>query len=64
MIRDFACFCSRLFPSYPKPLFQSKAKCKAIDVKIIFYSHANKTLFHKKSFPLSLVVKVNVAMFP
>ena len=38
----------------PKPLFQSEAKCEAIDMKMSFYSHANKTHFHKKSFPLSL----------
>ena len=33
---------NRPFPSCPKPLFQSEAKCEAIDVKNIFYSHANK----------------------
>ena len=30
-------------PSCPKPLFQSEAKCKAIDLKLIFHSHAKKT---------------------
>ena len=30
---------SKLFPSVPKPLFQSKAKCEAIDMKTTFYSH-------------------------
>ena len=29
-----------------KPLFQSEAKCEAIDMKMILYSHANKTHFH------------------
>ena len=42
------------------PLFQTQAKCKAIDMKIILYSHANKTHFHKKGFALSLVLKVRV----
>ena len=31
------------------------------DVKMIFYSHANKTHFHKKGFALSLVMKVRVS---
>ena len=30
-----------------KPLFQSEAKCEAIDIKMIFHSHANKTHFPK-----------------
>ena len=32
------------------PLFQSEAKCEAIDMNMIFYSHANRTYFHKKGF--------------
>ena len=44
----------------PKPLFQSEAKCEAIDVKMIFSSHANKTHFHMKDFALSLFLKVRV----
>ena len=40
------------FPSCSKPLFKSEAKCKTIDMKIIFYSHTNKTHFHKKGFVL------------
>ena len=51
---------NRSFLSWPKPLFQNKAKCKAIDIKIIFYSHANETHFHKKSILVSLVLKVKV----
>ena len=51
---------NRLFQSCPKPLFQSEAKCEAIDMKMISYSHANKTHFHKKGFTLGLVVKVRV----
>ena len=30
------------FPGCPKPLFQSEAKCKTIDMNEIFYSHAKK----------------------
>ena len=44
----------------PKPLFQSEAECETIEVKMIFYSHANKTHFHKKGFTLSLVWKVKI----
>ena len=44
----------------PKPLCQSDAKWEAIDMKIGFYSHANKTLFHERGFALSLVLKVRV----
>ena len=40
-------FNNRPFSSCSKPLFQSEAKCEAID-------------FHKKSFALSLVLKVRV----
>ena len=43
---------------FPKSLFQSEANWEAIDMKMCFYSNANKTLFHKKGFALSLVVKV------
>ena len=46
---------NRPFPRCFKPPFQSEAKCKAIDMKIIFYSHTNKTtstreVFHIASF--------------
>ena len=51
---------NRLFPSRLKPLSQSEAKCEAIDMKMIFYSHANKAHFHKEDFTLGLVVKVRV----
>ena len=37
-----------------------KNKCKAIDMKMIIYSHANKTHFHQKGFALSLVLKDRV----
>ena len=46
------------FPSLPKSLLQSEAKCKAIDMKMIFYFHVNLTHFHKKGFALRLVLKV------
>ena len=45
---------NRPFPSCPKPLFQSEVKCEAIDMKMTFYSHANK------NFALSPVVKMRV----
>ena len=48
----------RLFPSCSKILFQSEAKWKAIDMKIIFYFHANKTCFQKNTFALGLVFRV------
>ena len=47
------------FPSYPKPLL-CEAKCEAIDMKLIFYSHANKTHFLKRGFLIGLVLKVRV----
>ena len=40
------------FLSCSKPLFQSEVKCKANDMKMIIYSHANKTHLHKKGFLL------------
>ena len=46
------------FLSCLKPLFQSEGlKCEVVDMKRIFYFHANKTHFHKKGFALSLVFK-------
>ena len=44
----------RPFLSFLVPLFQSKAKCEAIDMNMIFYSHANRTHFHKEGFALAL----------
>jgi len=38
---------NRPLPICPKPLFQSEAKCEAIDIKINFsYSYVNKFHFH------------------
>ena len=34
------------FPSSPGPLFQDEGRCSAVDMEIIFHSHANKTHFH------------------
>jgi len=45
------------FPSCPKHPFQSEAKYEAIVMKMISYSHVNKTHFHKTGFALSLVLK-------
>ena len=50
----------RPFLSCLNPVFRSEAKSKAIDMKMNFYSHVNKTNFHKKGFALSLVLKVRV----
>ena len=47
---------NRPFPSSPKPLCQSEAKCNPL----IFYSHANKTPFHKKGFVLYIILTVRV----
>ena len=41
-------------------MFQSEAKREIIDMKWLFYFHANKTHFHNQSFVLSLVLKVSV----
>ena len=49
---------NRPFPSSKKFHFQSEAKCKAIDMKMIFNYDANKIYFHNKGFALSLVLKV------
>ena len=49
------------FPCCPKPLFQSEAKCKAIDIKCICYFHANETHFLKKGFAVGLVSKVSLS---
>ena len=49
-----ACPSNKLkFPSSPHPLFQSEAKCKAIDMKMILYSHPNKTHFPRKVLQLA-----------
>ena len=48
------------FPSCPKPLFQSEAKCEAIDVKNIFYSRAN----NRKGGALSLFLACYLLFAP
>ena len=53
-------FINRPISIFFKPLFQSDAKCEAIDMKMSFCSHANKTHFHNKGFVLSLILKVGV----
>ena len=50
----------RPFLSCLNPVFRSEAKSKAIDMKMNFYSHVNKTHFYKKGFALSLALKVRV----
>ena len=54
---------NRPFPSCPKPLFQSEAKCETIDMKNI-YSHANKTDFHRKCGALSLFLAYYLLFAP
>ena len=44
---------ARPFSSFPKPLFQSKAKYKASDMKVSFYSDEDETYYHKKDFLLA-----------
>ena len=51
---------NRPFANLPKPLFKNETKGKAIDIKLIVYSHVNNTHFHKKDFELSLVLKGRV----
>ena len=51
-------WCNRPFPSFPRPLYQKYVKCSAFDMEMIFYSHANKTHFHKKGSALGLILKV------
>ena len=50
----------RPFSSCLEPPSQSEAKCESIDKKMILYSHATATHFHKKGFALSLVLKTRV----
>ena len=47
---------TRRFPSCLRPLFQSEAKCDAIDTNMILYSRVNEAHFQKKCCALSLVV--------
>ena len=42
------------------PLFQNEGRCSALDMEIIFHSHANKTHFHKKCYAPSFILKVRV----
>ena len=51
---------NRPFPSFPGPLFQNEGRWSAVDMEIIFRSHANKTHFHKKDCAPGLILKVRV----
>ena len=51
---------NRPFPSFPGPLFQNEGRWSAVDMEIIFHSHANKTHFHKKGCAPGLILKVRV----
>ena len=60
-LQDFCTFARQsAFLSCPMPLFQSEAKCEAMDMTINFHSHSNKTHFNKKGFALSLLLKMRV----
>ena len=48
------------FSSCLKPLFQSEAKCEAIDMKMIVFFSWTKNSLHKKGFSFRLVLKVRV----
>ena len=56
----FQALFSGLFTSCPQPLFQSEAKCKAIDMKMIFHSHQIKLIFARKGFVLRHVFRERV----
>ena len=43
---------NRPFPSYPKPLLQSEAKCKVIDMKMIFYFFCKWYLLAEERFSI------------
>ena len=45
---------------FPGPLFQNEGRCSAVDMEIIFHSHANEPYFHKKGCAPSLILKVRV----
>ena len=45
---------------FPRPLYRNEVKCPALDMKMIFHSHVNKTHFHKKGCVLGLILKVRV----
>ena len=39
---------NRPFLGFPKPLFESEAMCEAIDMEMIFKSHAKQLIFTRK----------------
>ena len=49
----------RPYPSSPGPLYQNDW-CSAIDMEMIFHSHANETYFHKKGCAHDLILKMRV----
>ena len=52
--------CQWAISEFPRPLYQNEVKCSAFDMEMIFHSHANKTLFHKKGCAHGLILKVRV----
>ena len=49
---------NRPYSSCSGLLHQNEIKSSAIDMEMIFHSHANKTHFHKKGCALGLILKV------
>ena len=51
------------FPNFPKPLFQSEAKCEAIDVKWFFILLQINSIFPGKILPVALKGRVGNGLF-
>ena len=60
MLLAFASISYKPFPNCSKSLFQSEAKCEAVDMKMILFCHANETHYHRKDSAPSLVLKERV----
>ena len=52
--RKVTTLCNRPFPTCSKPLFQSEATCKAIELKMIFILTQIKLIFTRKVLHLAL----------
>ena len=63
LLKYFYIICVIIRPSacYPRALFQSGAKCKPTDLKIIFILMQIKPIF--TSFALNLILKAKMAYF-
>ena len=54
---------NKAISEFPRASVSRQTKCEAIDMNMIFYSHANKTHFHYKWFSLSLIIKMRFLKF-